>query len=117
VGCNILLNNIPVDGRIAVVSSGVAVGPSQVRREFNRTRPLSALSREMRGWTLDVLNVLRNLRKREISLADVYAFEQALQGIHPHNKNVRAKIRQQLQILRDLGFLRFMGQGQYRILR
>lgn len=117
VGCNILLNNIPVDGRIAVVSSGVAVGPAQVRKEYNRIRPLGALNREVRGWTLDVLNVLRNLRKREISLADVYRFEQALEGIHPNNKNVRAKIRQQLQILRDLGFLRFVGQGQYRILR
>jgi len=116
VGCNILLNNIPVDGRIAVVSNGIAAESSHVRREYERIRPLSALKRETRGWTLDVLNVLRNLGKPEISLTDVYSFEQCLQEIHPHNKNVRAKIRQQLQILRDLGFLRFEGQGKYRVL-
>jgi len=117
VGCNILLNKIPVDGRIAVVSNGVAARPSQVRAEYERIQPLRALNREVRGWTLDVLNVLRNLRKPEISLMDVYAFEQSLQEMHPHNKNVRAKIRQQLQILRDLGFLGFEGGGRYRVLR
>ena len=31
VGCNILLDNIPVDGRIAVVSGGVAASPSHVQ--------------------------------------------------------------------------------------
>ncbi len=117
VGCNILLDNIPVDGRIAVVSSGVAASPAHVRKEYERIRPLSALKAEMRGWTLDVLSVLRRLGKQEVSLADVYGFEQSLQKIHPNNKNVRAKIRQQLQILRDLGFLEFEDRGRYRVLR
>jgi len=65
VGCNILLDNIPVDGRIAVISSGVAASPSHVRKEYGRIRPLDALKAEVRGWTLDVLNVLRRLGKQE----------------------------------------------------
>ena len=116
IGCNILLDNIPVDGRIAVVSNGVAANPSYVRREYQRIKPLSALSSDMRGWTLDVLNVLRKIGKQAVSLADVYAFEQSLQALHPNNKNVKPKIRQQLQVLRDLGFLSFEGDGRYRVL-
>lgn len=117
VGCNILLDNIPIDGRIAVVSNGVAAKPSHVRREYQRIKPLSTLTSDMRGWTLDVLNILRKLGKQEVSLADVYAYEDALEVLHPQNRNVKPKIRQQLQILRDLGFLAFEGSGRYRILR
>ncbi len=117
VGCNILLGNIPIDGRITVVSASVVVNPIQVRQEYERIRPLSKLKGEMRGWTLDVLNILRKVGTQDISLSDVYAFERHLQGIHPNNNNIRAKIRQQLQALRDLGFLSFEGNGRYRISR
>jgi len=116
VGCNILLDSIPADGRIFVVSNGVAVRPSTVREQYARIRPLSALKPEMRGWTLDVLNVVRKLGQREISLSQVYDFEESLQVIHPNNRNIRAKIRQQMQILRDLGLLAFEDRGRYRVL-
>ena len=33
----------------------------------------------------------------------------------PGNRHVRDKIRQQLQVLRDLGFMEFLGGGRYRI--
>jgi type II restriction enzyme len=117
VGCNILLDNIPIDGRIAVVSKGIAISPAEVRREYQRIKPLGTLKADLRGWTLDVLNVLRKTGEREIVLSDVYAFEQFLQNLHPNNKNIRPKIRQQLQVLRDLGFLSFEGNGRYRLLR
>ncbi len=67
-----------------------------------------------RGWTLDVLNVLRNLRDSRFSLQDIYAYEAQLAALHPANRNVRPKIRQQLQVLRDLRFLDFLGDGHYR---
>ena len=35
--------------------------------------------------------------------------------LHPQNRFVRPKIRQQLQILRDLGLLEFLGRGRYRV--
>ena len=34
---------------------------------------------------------------------------------HPANHNVKAKVRQQLQFLRDKGVIEFMGRGQYRV--
>ena len=44
---------------------------------------------------------------------DVYFFENQLSIIHPNNHNIKAKIRQQLQILRDKGFIEFLGNGKY----
>ena len=46
--------------------------------------------------------------------ADVYAFEGLLGQKHPQNHHVRPKIRQQLQLLRDKGFIDFLGHGMYR---
>jgi type II restriction enzyme len=62
-----------------------------------------------------VLNVLRKLGKKEFALAEVYAAEQGLARLHPANRHVRDKIRQQLQVLRDLGFVQFLGGGEYRL--
>jgi type II restriction enzyme len=55
------------------------------------------------------------LGKREFELDDVYAFEGKLSGIYPDNNNVRPKIRQQLQVLRDKGYLDFLSRGSYRL--
>jgi hypothetical protein len=37
------------------------------------------------------------------------------QRLYPGNRNVRPKIRQQLQMLRDRGWLEFTGRGRYRL--
>jgi type II restriction enzyme len=115
VGCNILLSNIPNDGKIAVVSAGVPVPAQEVRRGFDRIRGLAGLPPALRGWTVDVLNIIRQLRKTQFSLQEVYGLEEQLQRAHPLNQNVRPKIRQQLQVLRDLGLLDFIGHGAYRL--
>ncbi|MCC6499270.1 MAG: hypothetical protein IT313_03275 [Anaerolineales bacterium] len=49
------------------------------------------------------------------SLNDVYAFEGFLKAKHPLNNNVQAKIRQQLQFLRDKNAIQFLGRGRYRM--
>ena len=51
VGCNILLDNIAQDGRISVVTKGVAVSPSRVRDEYQRLQPLRDIGLKTRGWT------------------------------------------------------------------
>jgi type II restriction enzyme len=117
VGCNILLTNIPLDARIPLVSEGAVANPRVVRRLYERLRPLEKLRIEARGWTLDVLNVVRGLRKAEFTLAEVYAHEAALARLHPENRHVRDKIRQQLQTLRDLGFIGFLARGKYGVIR
>lgn len=115
VGCNILLSNIPLDARIAVVTGGTISNPRIVRQQYERLRPLEKLRIEARGWTLDVLNVVRRLDKPEFSLGEVYAFAPELARLHPQNKNVEPKIRQQLQELRELKILESLGRGHYRV--
>ena len=105
VGCNILLGAIPLDAKISVVEAGKPAAPADVRAQFARIRPLEKLKAEQRGWTLDVLNVVRSLGKTEFNLNEVYAFESKLARLHPDNRHVRPKIRQQLRVLRDLGLL------------
>jgi type II restriction enzyme len=46
---------------------------------------------------------------------EVYAFERHLGELYPGNQNVRPKIRQQLQYLRNRGFLDFVSRGSYRL--
>jgi type II restriction enzyme len=115
VGCNILLSKIPRDARIPIIADGTARPAAEVRRAYRRLRPLEKLKVEKRGWTLDVLNVVRSLNKPEFTLSDVYARTDELSKLHPDNRYVRDKIRQQLQVLRDLGLLEFLGSGEYRL--
>jgi type II restriction enzyme len=117
VGCNILLCNIPPDVRISWVENGVVTTPREVRKKFRSLSSFASIAPAERGWTLDALQVVRTIGKREFRLADVYAHAAELQALHPNNRHVRDKIRQQLQILRDLGFLQFLGGGNYRTLR
>lgn len=112
VGCNILLRAIPAQGRLRLVKDGVAANPRDIRNSFAALKPLSSIPVRLRGWTLDVWNIVNRLG-REFVLHDVYRFENHLQQLHPDNRNVRPKVRQQLQVLRDLGFLAFGGAGRY----
>jgi type II restriction enzyme len=38
-----------------------------------------------------------------------------LHALHPSNRHIRPKIRQQLQVLRNLGLLEFVLPGEYRM--
>jgi type II restriction enzyme len=115
VGCNILLGRIPADAKIPIVTEGCAISSSEVRKQYARLRPLETLTAENRGWTLDILNAVRGLGMSDFALSDVYALESSLGQLYPHNHHVRDKIRQQLQVLRDLGLLVFLGHGRYRL--
>ena len=70
---------------------------------------------EAKGWLLDILVCIERVRKKEFSLQEVYRFEEYLKTKHPSNNNIRAKIRQQLQLLRDKNYIDFLGQGNYKI--
>ncbi len=115
VGCNILLNRIPQDGKIAMVSDGSTIAGEKVRAEFSRIRKLADIPPTLRGWTLDVLSTIRTLGKTRFSLQELYQLELHLQRLHPRNQNVRPKIRQQLQVLRNLGLIKFTSPGNYAV--
>ncbi len=51
----------------------------------------------------------------DFDIEQIYAFERKLSALYPNNRNVRPKIRQQLQVLRDNGYIEFLARGQYRL--
>jgi hypothetical protein len=44
-----------------------------------------------------------------------YAFKRELEQLRPDNRHIRDKIRQQLQVLRDRGFLIQAGRGVWQL--
>ena len=116
IGCNIVMNNIPEFGKIFYVQNGISKSKDEVLERWNKTEFVKGTHNiEAKGWLLDVLLCVERIKKKEFSLDDVYAFEAYLQAKHPLNNNVKAKIRQQLQYLRDKNILDFVGRGQYRM--
>ncbi len=116
VGCNIDVSNVPDLGKIFFVQNGVVRGKDEVLEKWSKTGFVKSTGDvEAKGWLLDVLMCVEKIKKQEFSLDDVYAFEGYLKAKHPANHNVRAKVRQQLQFLRDKGVIEFLGRGQYRM--
>jgi len=113
--CNIVLANLPQQARVPLIVEGVALKPRAARELYNKLRPLERVRLEARGWTLDVLNAVQKLGKQDFTLAEAYGFAEELGRLHPRNRHVEPKIRQQLQRLRDFGFLQFLSPGNYRL--
>jgi len=116
VGCNILLSAFPQDAKVDAVRDGAAIPPTDVRRTWQAFSFLRDATPESRGWTTDVLSCVREIQKPVFSLDELYSFEKRLGKMHRENRNVRPKIRQQLQILRGRGVIEFLGRGEYRVL-
>jgi type II restriction enzyme len=116
IGCRILLEGIPVAGRIAIIQDGEIQPKSDVLNKWQRTLFLRAQTDlQAKGWLLHVMRCIERLGKRQFSLEEVYRFESELATAYPGNQHIRAKIRQKLQVLRDNGYLEFFGRGIYRL--
>ncbi len=116
VGCNILIDKVPKAGRITLVENRIAKPKEIVLDKWAKTQFLREQSLSKKGWVLDVLNCVEEIGQLEFTLGDVYKFENYLSELHPENNNVKPKIRQQLQVLRDAGILEFKGRGEYRLI-
>jgi type II restriction enzyme len=117
IGSNIILAGIPESGRIYIVRSGQTQPRELVRQQWERTAFLAAEAVSARGWLVEVMQTIEALEKVEFGIDDVYADEPRLRRTYPENKHVREKIRQQLQVLRDRGYLEFLSRGSYRLRR
>jgi type II restriction enzyme len=61
------------------------------------------------------MRCIERIGKSRFSLDEVYAFEAELKAAYPGNHHIRAKIRQRMQVLRDNGYLEFLGNGIYKL--
>lgn len=113
-GCNIDISAIPESGKIFIVKNQVEIEREIVISNYARTKSLQTKNLDSRGWLLDTLNCVERIKEKEFTLNQVYAFEEELKLKHPDNNFVKDKIRQQLQYLRDKGFIEFLSSGHYR---
>ncbi len=117
VGCNIILRSVPSAGKIFFVRNRVVEPKNKVLAEWQKTLFLREEKEiSAKGWLLDIMVCVEKLGHKEFSLGEVYAFENELSRKHPDNKHIKDKIRQQLQVLRDKGYLQFTSRGSYRLM-
>ena len=116
VGCNINVSSIPSSGRLYIIQNKKFVEKEQVINSYNKMLFLRNHKNELKGWLLDIMKCIELLEKPCFKLDDIYAFENVLKIKHPNNNNIRAKIRQQLQLLRDYNYLMFTKKGEYKLL-
>ena len=113
IGCNIDLGQITPEARIAIIQNGQVISFALVSKRFAKLQPLRQLKSGERGWILVVLNAIHQSGSAEFTTRDAYGFESQLQNIFPGNRHVRQKIRQQLQVLRDMGLLTHLSRGRW----
>lgn len=115
IGCNLRLKSLPELGRVHVVREGVITPKELVLQQWEKSLFLRSKNIAARGWLVEVMTCCESLGSREFSLDDVCTFEKSLSALYPDNRHVKQKIRQQLQVLRDAGYLEFVGRGRYRL--
>lgn len=116
VGCNIILDGIPDSGKIFYVKNGEVLPKKSILDSWQKTLFLRKQTKvSSKGWLIDVMRCVEKIGKKEFTLNEMYSFVDELAIIHPNNNHIKNKIRQQLQILRDKGYLKFLSDGLYRL--
>jgi type II restriction enzyme len=114
-GCNFLLNKLPEEGKITIIKNEKFVNKKDVNRIWKKMFFLTNKKPENRSWTSDVLKIIQE-QNQTFNLKDIYKFEKYFKELHPKNNHIKAKIRQQLQILRDNKIIKFKERGFYEVL-
>ena len=105
---------MPQAARVAIITEGYPRPIREVRQDWRKWDFLKARDVSTRTWSNEILKRIEGLGRDEFELDDIYAFEADLTRLFPRNRFIRPKIRQQLQVLRDRGFLEFREKGRYR---
>ena len=113
-GCLIAIFEMPTLAKIDLVVESRPTSSDLVMKKWNSAQTLLKTDVPKRGWLADVLKCVEQ-QFSTFTLHDLYgSSEEELQRKHPENRNVKPKIRQQLQYLRYLGFVEFVKPGLYR---
>lgn len=113
VGCNLDLRSLPPAAIIPMVRQGFPVDEREVQAQWGRFANLEDPKGDL-GWLRDTLTCIQKLGKTEFRLNDLYSFEGDLTKLHPRNRNIHPKIRQQLQILCRRGVIERLQPGLYK---
>lgn len=116
-GSNILFWKIPNSWKIYYIEDWKENSKKDILEKWQKTKFFKDIKQtNSKWWILDIMNIIESLWKKDFVLQDVYNFENDLKILHPENNNIKAKIRQQLQFLRDKWYLEFVRSGVYRVI-
>jgi type II restriction enzyme len=113
IGCNINIANVAENAKINIVSNYKVCSIDEVINTTKKSNSIFTDSIDDRSWINDVLLVVGN-QGVVFTLSDIYKKEMFFKERHLGNSNIRAKIRQKLQRIRDLGYIEFIGNGVYK---
>ena len=113
--CNISLQGIPESWKIFYIKDKELLEKKTILESWEKTCFLQNSKWDAKWWLLDIIQCIESLWKKEFLLTDMQQFVPLLQQKHPNNNFIPDKIRQQLQVLRDKGYLEFKGRGSYKI--
>lgn len=68
----------------------------------------------LQSWQKDIFDIIEKEMNENFNIQQLYKFENHFKIMHPNNNNIRPKIRQILQQLRDKGLIKFVEPGQYK---
>lgn len=83
IGCNILINKIPEQGKIYIILDSKIVDKNNVINKVQTSDKLEITDIQNREWLFDVLNCVNSIKKQLFTLDDIYKFENALKILHP----------------------------------
>lgn len=114
IGCNIDISKVAESGKVFLVKNAKIIDRDVVNQSFTKTLFLRQKSTEAKGWILDIMKCVDEIKTDIFNLDEVYSFEQKLKLKYQGNNFIKEKIRQQLQLLRDKGIIEFVGRGKYK---
>ncbi len=97
-----------------IIKNQIIVDRESVLNQVDKAERLAVSDMNARGWLFDILSCVDRVPNNSFTLSQMYAFADELAVKHPENNNIKPKIRQQLQVLRDRGIIEFIEPGQYR---
>lgn len=111
-GCLIDIERVPDIARIFFVRDGAVNLSGKANKKWQVSNHANRLSVDSRGWLSEVLSVV-DKQPVNFNLNDMYKYENYFKTLYPNNNNIQAKMRQQLQTIRDMGLLEFIKRGEY----
>jgi hypothetical protein len=97
--------------RVTTLREAAIEAPPRVRLQ---RRQLTRLVESFSGWLQLTMEGISRMQSDTFTMSEVFAACAPLAASRfPDNRHVREKLRQQMQRLRDLGLVLFLGSGRY----
>ena len=116
IGCNLNVGLLPKAGKIVIIHNQEILHIQAVRQCWKETTFLREMRISGKTWLIEIIKCIEIMNKERFVLSDIYRFEPHLAKIFTSNNHIKDKIRQQLQFLRNQNYLKFEGNGNYRVL-